>query len=140
MTHGAGVIVEVVCTRDFDATRTESLIDKIVSNDWDLPITKGQVNHLADQVFVTLVFGVYAQRTVGQHGLGARGGDGHAGQRLNRAVCVSDGLWAIGKRVMNMPQVPLGFDGLHLKVRDRRHELGIPVDQALAAIDEALLV
>ena len=36
--------------------------------------------------------------------------------------------------------MPLGFDRLHLKVRHRGHQFGIPVHQALATIDQALLV
>ena len=39
-----------------------------------------------------------------------------------------------------MPEMPVGFCRLHLKVRNRRFQLRVPVDEALVFVDEALVV
>ena len=91
-------------------------------------------------MLIARVVGVHAQRAIGQHGLGASGGDGHARQRLYSAVRLCHGLWAINKRVLDMPQMPVGFDCLYFKVRNGSHQFGIPVHQTFTAINQTLLV
>ena len=46
-----------------------------IGDDRDLAVGQGQVDVLADQVFVARVFGVHGHGGVAQHGLGPGGGD-----------------------------------------------------------------
>ena len=75
---GAGVVVEVVRTGDFDAARAKSAVHKVVRDDGDFAVAQGQVHHFSQQVRVALVLGVDGERAVCHHGLRAGGGNGHA--------------------------------------------------------------
>src|SRR3546814_9422840 len=66
-------------------------------------------------------------RHVGQHRLGASGRD-------------DDMAGAVLQRIADMPEMPLHFLRLHLQVRNRGAELRVPVDEALVAIEQALVV
>ena len=136
----AGVVVEVVRAGDLQAAGAEIHVDEIVGDDGNVAVAQRQLDPLAHQVPVALVVGVNAQCAVGQHGLGARGGDGHAAQGDGVAFLVDDGLRAVDEGVFDMPQKAVDFLGHHFQVAHRGQQLGIPVDQALAAVDEALLV
>ena len=136
----AGVVVEVVRASDLDAAGAEFGVDEIVGDDGDVAVAQRQLDQLADQVLVARVFRMHAERAVGQHGLGARGGDGQAAQRDALAVLVGDGLRAVDEGVEDVPHVAVGFLGHHFQVGHGRQQLGIPVDQALAAVDQALFM
>src|SRR3546814_20423412 len=47
---------------------------------------------------------------------------------------------AVLQRIADMPEMPLHFLRLHLQVRNRGAELRVPVDEALVAIEQALVV
>ena len=107
-----------MCAGNFDATRSEGLVDKIIGNDRDLTVTQGQVNHLADQMLVADIFRVHAQGAIGQHGFRACGGNGHAGNDFCRAVFVGNGFRTVHEGVADVPEVAISFNGLNLQVRD----------------------
>ena len=79
MTLRAGVIVEVVCAGNFYAARSKLRIHKVIGNDGNLAVTQRQIYHFSDEMLVTRIFRVYAERSVCEHGFRARGGDGHSG-------------------------------------------------------------
>ena len=79
---------------------------------------------LADQVRVALVLRVHGHGDVAEHGFRARGGDGH-------------GLVAAGDRVADRPHVAVALDVVDLQVGHRGAQRRIPVDQAVAAVDQA---
>ncbi len=138
--HRAGVVVEVVRAGDLDAARAEFRVDEVVGDDGDVAVAQRQFDFLADQVLVARVVGVHAQRAVGQHGFRARGGDGQAAQRDALAVLVDDGLRAVDEGVEDVPHVAVGLFGLDFQVGHGGQQLGVPVDQALAAVDQSLFV
>ena len=70
---------------------------------------------------------MHGQRGVTEHGFRPRGGEDH--------VALS-----IRARVAKMPQVASFLVGDHLQVGEGGVQHGIPVDQALAAVDQAFLV
>jgi hypothetical protein len=84
---------------------------------------------------------------VAEHGLGARGGDGEVVAGLERRrpplVVPGDGVLvgrAVLQRVAQAPEVAPLLDLLDLEVGDRRLEMRVPVDEALAAEDQPPLV
>ena len=126
-----GVVVEVVRRGDLDAAGAELAVDIVVGDDRDVAAGERQLDGLADQVGVALVFGMHHHRDVAEQCLGAGGGDGQAFQVTDRAV---------GERIQDVVELAVLFLGHHLEVGHRGAELGVPVHQALAAVDQALVV
>ena len=94
-----------------------------------------QVHFFADQMFVTFVFGVNGQSAVGHHGFRTGGGNGHA--FLHHTV---NQLRAVSKRVQDVMHLAVGFGVFHFQVRHCALQHRVPADQALAAVNQALLV
>src|SRR3546814_3850629 len=101
---------------------------------------------LADDRRVARVRRMHRHRAVAEHGFGAGGGDGDVVAGLAQgdvavgvALDVFVGL-AAGQGVLEVPHVAGHFAVLDLEVRDRGLQHRVPVDQALAAVDQALLV
>ena len=121
------VVVVVVRRRDLDHAGAEFLVHVVVGNHRDEAVHQRQLDLLAHQVLVALVLGMHHHRHVAQHGLRARGGD------RERAA-------AVGQRVGDVPEEAVFFLALDFQVADRGLDGRVPVDQALAAIDQALVV
>ena len=113
---------------DLDATRAEFHVNIVISNDRYAPVRQGQNNLLADQVLVALIVGVHGNGRIAQHGFGSGGRDHQVFFRV------------VGQRVAEMPEVTGFFFRHHLKIRNGGLQLRIPVDEALAAIDQAFIV
>src|SRR5690606_29237770 len=85
-------------------------------------------------------------RAVAQHRFRAGGGDGDVVAGFAQGdVAVGVALdvfvgFAAGQRILEVPHVAGHFAVLDLQVRDRGAQHGIPVDQALAAVDQSFLV
>ncbi len=122
-----GVVVEVVGGRDLDAAAAEVWIDVVVGDDRDHTACQRQGDLFADQVLVTLVVRVYGHRGVAEHGLRTGGGD-------------DDVAAAVGEWVFEVPHVAVFFLRDDLEVGDGGVQYGVPVDQALAAVDQAFFV
>ena len=120
-------VVEIVRGGDLHATRPEFAVDVAVGDHGDRAAGERQRYLLADQRAVALVVGIDRDGDVAQHRLGSRRGDG-------------DRTGAIGQRVADLPELALLLFAFHLEIRNGRAELGIPVDEPLAAIDEAVVV
>ncbi len=122
-----GVVVGVVGGRDLDHAGAKGLVHVVVGDDRDFAVAQRQLHVLADQRGVALVFGVHHHGHVAQHGFGAGGGHG---QRAG----------AVGQRVGDVPHEAVFFFALDFQVAHRAHQDRVPVDQALAAVDQALLI
>ena len=120
-------IVEIVRRRDLHRARAELGVGILVADDRDAAADERQDDVLADKMLVALVLGMDGNRDVAEHGLGTGGGNG-------------DGLVAALDRVAQVPHLAVGFDVLDLEVGDGGLETGVPVDQTLGAVDQALLV
>ena len=125
-----GVVVGVVRGRDLHEARAEVLVDVVVGEDGDLAVHDGQHDRLAHERSLLGIRGTHGNARVAEHGLGARGGD-------DDVVLAVDWL---GQRVAQVPQVALLVLVLGLVVRDGGGAVGAPVDDALAAIDQAVVV
>ena len=98
-----------------------------IGDDGDLLVQQGQQHLLAVQVLVALVVRMDGHGGIAQHGLGTGGGQN---QEL---VGAHDG-------VLQVPEAALLVLILHLGVGDAGLAVGAPVDDALAAVDQVLIV
>ena len=112
-------------------------ISRSASGSWTILPTIGRVARVG---------GVHRDRAVAEHGLGPGGGDGDVVAGLAEGdgavgvlLDVLVGL-AAGERVLEVPHVARDLDVLDLEVGDRGLEVRVPVDQALAAEDQAAVV
>ncbi len=122
-----GVVVVVVRGRDLHDTGAELAVHVGVGDHGDLAVAQRQLHRLADEGGVALVLGVHRDGGVAEHGLGAGGGHHHV------AAAVAQG-------VADVPEEAVLFFALHFQVAHRRFEHRVPVDQALAAVDQAFFV
>ena len=81
----------------------------------------------ADQMRITFIRRVYGHRHIGEHRFGPRGCDG-------------DKSAAIFERIFEVPELAVDFAGFHLKVGNRGFQAGVPIDEALVAVQQALII
>ena len=122
-----GVVVRVVRGGDLHAARAERRVHGGVGDHGDLAAHQRQNQRLAHHVGVAIVFGVDRDGDVAQHRLGP--GRGHR-QALGGVIL---------EPVENAPHAALLVFLDDLQVGDRGFEHGIPVGQALVAVDQAHL-
>ena len=128
LTHS--VIVGVVGRGDLDKTGAKVGVDMPIFKDGDLAIDDGELDGLTHKGGLLGVFRGDSHARVAEHGLGARGGDDDVVLAVDR----------LGQRVAQVPQVALLVLVLGLVVRDGGGAVGAPVYDALAAIDQAVVV
>ena len=128
LTHG--VVVGVVGRGDLNEAGTEVGVDVPILKDGDLTVDDRQHDGLAHEGGLLGVLRRDGDARVAEHGLGARGGDDDVVLAVNR----------LGQRVAQVPQVALLVLILGLVVRDGGGAVGAPVDDALATVDQAVMV
>jgi len=121
------VVVGVVRGRDLDDAGAEILVHVFVGDDRHQAAGDGQLDQLADQVGVALVFGVHHHGGVAQHGL--RPGGGH-----------DQGFVRTFDGVTDVPHEAVFFLALDFEVGHGGLEDRVPADQALAAVDQAFFM
>ena len=122
-------VVEVMPRRDLHCTRTEFGIGVLVGDDGDLAAgdRQGDGGLAFQQRLVAVVVRVHRHGHVGQHRLGARGGD-------------HDVARTVAERVLEVPEAALNLARFHFEVADRGLQARVPVYQPLVAVDQALIV
>ena len=120
-------VVGVVRGRNLHHAGSKLRIDIVVGNHRNLPVQDRQDDRFADQILVALVARVDRHGGVAQHRLRPRGGHHHP------PLLALDG-------VAQMVERALGLHMLALLVGKRGFAAGAPVDDAVAAIDQILLV
>ena len=128
LTHG--VIVGVVGRGDLDKAGTKVGVDMPILKDGDLAVDDGELDGLTHEGGLLGVLRGDGDARVAEHGLGARGGDDDVVLAVDR----------LGQRVAQVPQMALLVLVLGLVVRDGGGAVGAPVDDALAAVDQAVVV
>src|SRR5207248_143569 len=121
------IIVEVMTGRDLDCAGAELWVGMLVGNDWYQPARDRLSDLLADNAAIALVLRMDSDGHVGEHGFGPGG-------------CDLNGVRAVGERIVQRPELALDFARLDLEVADRGLEPGVPIHEALVAIDEASFV
>ena len=150
ITFGDAVVVEVMRAGDLDRARAEILVGVFVGDDWDTAALRlgadGDFAQLANDRRIAFVGGVYRDRAIAQHGFGAGRRDRDIVAFLGKRhvpvfVFLDIGIGrAIGQRVFEVPHVPVDFGGFDFEIGNRGLEMRVPVDQTLAAIDQALVI
>ncbi|MNS56032.1 hypothetical protein D3C72_888810 [compost metagenome] len=118
---------------DFHAAGAEFRVAVIVGDDRDAAANQWQLDKFADQGFVAFIVRVNGHGGVAEHGFRASGRD-------DQEIVAFSGLGAVGQRVFQVPQETFLVVVFHFEVGNRRVQLGVPVDQALAAIDQTVFV
>lgn len=118
-------VVRVVRRGHLDRTGAELGVDMGVGDDRDGAVGQRELDLPADEVPVPLVVGVDGNGRVTEHRLGTRGRDDEA----VLALAVADG-----------DQLTRVLLVLHLDVRDGRQTAWAPVDNALGAVDQLVVV
>ena len=124
------VVVGVMRRGDLDKAGTKAGVHVPIGEDGDLAVDDGQHDGLANKGLFLGVLGADGNTRVAQHGLGTSGGD-------NDVILAVDGL---GQRVAKVPQVAVLLLVLGLVIGDGGGTAGTPVDDALAAVDQAVVV
>ena len=125
-----GPVVRVVRGRGFHAAGAELHVHVPVGEDRDLAVHQRQLHRLAHEVLEALVLRVHRHARVAQHRLGTRRGHHEVLQTVHR----------LGQRVAQVPQVARLVHVLGLVIRDGRGAMRAPVDDALALVDEIVVV
>ena len=121
------VVVEVMGRSDLDAAGTERRVHMLVGDDGNTPAGEGQFHQFPQQVLIALVAGMHRHRAVAQQGF--RAGGGHHQM-----------AGAVGQGIAHVPEAAGFFLADDLQIRHRRMQLGVPIHQALAPVDEPFLV
>ncbi len=127
------IVIEVVGRGDLHAAGAEFQVDVVVGDDGDQAVDQRQHDVAADQALVAFVLGMDRDGGIAEHGFRASGGD-------HQVILAIGGACAVSQRVAQMPEVALLVVVFHFQVGNGGMQLGVPVDQAFAAIDQAILV
>ena len=120
-------VVGVVGGGDLHDTGALGHIGVLIADNGDLLVQQGQHHMAAVQMGVAGILTVDSHGGIAQHGLGAGGG------QLQHLAGLLD-------RVQQMPETAVLLLVLHLGVGDGGVAVGAPVDHAVAAVDQPLVV
>ena len=120
-------VVGVVGRGDLDDTGALGHVGVLVADDGDLLVQQGQHHMAAVQMGIAGVIAVDGNSGIAQHGLGT------GGSQLQHLAGLLD-------RVEQMPEAAVLLLVLHLGIRNGGVAVGAPVDHAVAAVDQALVV
>ena len=140
------VVVEVVRGGDLDHAGAEGAVHVVVHDQRDAAAGQRKGDRLAVQREVARILRMHHRRGVAEHGFRAGGGDHDVVADLAQcldAVGIDLDVFvrgAIGQRIADRPHVAVFFLAGDLEVGDRGLQHRVPVDQALAAVDQALFV
>ena len=121
------VVIEVVGGCYLHHAGAELAVDIVIGDDGNLPARQWQCHHPSDQVAVAFVCGMNGDSGVAQHGLGPGGRHCHVALTARQ-------------RIVEVPQLSLLLFRHHFQIGDGGVQHRVPVDQALAAVDEPLAV
>ncbi len=120
-------VERIVRRRHLDGTGTELEVDALVGHDRDLPADQRKCHRLADHIPVAIVVRMDGNRGIPQHRLRA------SGRNHDRSAAVAEGVADVG-------QLPGLLLVLYLDLGESGVAAGTPVDDALPAVDEPLVV
>ena len=131
------VVVEVVRGRDLHAAGAEFAVDVVIGDDRNLAVAERQDHRLADQMPVALVLRVHGHGRVAEHGFRARGRDDDVVERA--AFGIGPGC-AVRERIAEVPELAVLLLAEDFEIGDRGLQHRVPIHEALAAIDQTVLV
>ena len=125
--QGDIVVHWIVARRDLQRAAAKLPIDLLIPDDRNFPIDDRHDGGLADELVISIVFRVHRYSRIAQDRFGA--------DRRHRQITVR-----AFDEVFEVVQRGIFFAVFHLDVGHGGFEAGRPVDQACAAIDQALIV
>ena len=128
LTHG--VIIGVVGRGNLNEAGAKVGVNVPILKDRDLAVDDREHDGFTHEGGLLGILRGDGNARVAEHSLGARGGDDDVVLAVDR----------LGQRVAQVPQVALIVLVLGLVVRDSGGAVGAPVDDALAAVDQAVVV
>ena len=128
------VVVGVMRGRDLDDAGAEVLVHVIVGNHRNAAAAQRQHDLLAYQVLVTRVLGVHHHGHVAQQGFRPGGGNRQRAAVGQRLAC------RVSQRVADVPHEAVFFLAFNFQVAHGGFQDRVPVHQAFAAVNQALLV
>ena len=126
----------VVAGGYFQGAGAELRLDGFVADDGDGPVHDGQEGLLAHVGGVAGVFGMDGHAGVAEHGLRAGGGDGDVAP----IFALRERENGVGQGIADVVELAVLFLVFHFQVGEGGGATGAPVDDALVAVDEALVV
>ena len=128
-----GVVVKVVGGGDLDAATAFFRVGVGVGENGNASAYQREVNEFANQVLVALIVRVHGHGGIAQHRFRTGGGDHEIALAILR-------LFAVGQRIAKVPEKAFLFLVLDLEVGNGGVQLRVPVDQALATVNQAFVV
>ena len=128
MTAADVEVVEIMRRRDFDGSRTFFGVRIAIGNNRDMAADEWKNDMPADKPAVALVIGMHRNGGVAEHGLRTRRGNGDAAGGI------------VGQRIVEVPELALGLNLLHLEIGNRGKQLRVPIDETLVLVDQAFPV
>ena len=123
-------VVGVMSGRDLDEAGTEFGIDDEVLENGNLAVDKREHDLGSNEFLLRRVFRGNGNASVAEHRLRARRGDDN----------VFDAIDRLDQRIAQMPQMARFLDVLSLVVRNGGRAMRAPVHDALAAVDQIVMV
>ena len=121
------IVVVIMRGGDLHCAGAEVHFHMFIGDDRDQPVNDRQATALADEMGEARVGRVHRNRPVAENRFGPRRRDG-------------DEARAILQRIAEVPEMALHLALLNLQIADRGFQLGVPVDQPLVLVQQALAV
>ena len=127
------IVVKVVRRGDLHAAGAFFHIGVFIANDRNAAVNQRQDHEFADKVFIARIFRVNGHAGIAQHGLRSGGGD-------DQIIFTVSGFRAVGQRIADMPHRAFRLAVFHFQIGDSGAQFRVPVDQALAAVDQIFFI
>ena len=143
---GDVMIVEIMRAGNLHRAGAKIRIGIVIGNDRDQAVCQRQMHHLAYDRRIARIVRVHRHRAIAQHGFRPGGGDRDIvalffKHDITILILFDIGIsLAIGEHIFEMPEMALHFAVLNLKIRNGRLEVRIPIDHALIAVNQALII
>ena len=131
---------------DFHGTRPKFWVRIHIRDNRDQAIRERQTHHFPNNWGITLIFGVNRNGTIAEHSFRPRGGNGNIIPLFLKddiAVLIFFDIvvsFAAFERIFKVPEMTIFFDILDLEIRNRRLEMGVPIDQSFVAVNQASFI
>ena len=131
---------------DFHGTRPKFWVRIHIRNNRDQTTRQRQAYHFPNNRGVALILWVHRNGAVTQHGFRPRGGNGNIIPLFLKddiAVLIFFDIvvsFAAFERIFKVPEMTIFFDILDLEIRNRRLEMGVPIDQSFVAVNQASFI
>ena len=133
MTTTDFIVVEVMRRGDFHAAGAFFHVGVFVAHNRNTAVHQRQHHEFADQIFITRIFRVNGHAGIAQQGF-------RTGGRHHQVIFTVGGFCAVGQRIADVPHGAFRLAVFHFQVRDGGAQFRVPVDQALAAVNQVFFI